>query len=653
MEKIINKGKNIIEICIIFCIMFIGLRKGGYYKLDSLGIMYFLDLFMLIYLLLLEKIRISKRIVIPFTALVSAYFLNIVFGNFATLSGAINIATRIYSMYLVYITVVNSKHKEWYLKAILVFACICTILLLDEMSLRIFSDSLAVIDATYISETANAPETVFQYSNILGIICLLGIVYLYKKITEDVDYAINRIISYGLLTFLTVGIVLTHSKMVLLLYIVLSIYLPIRLNRKSDILWLITNLVISFLVSATKVFVIIIIVPIVMIYEYIMLKVIKEQKVRNIVNVIVLVVSIILVAFMFGLIKNTSMYLNFENYFSNYESTTLRFTYYLDGIKLATTSVLNFFVGMGGNAFRTMYETVQNTFYISLETHSILVQILVESGIIGLISFIAIIYNAFKESKNIIYKFMLFVIVLFASFDVFLTYTIMLYILAIILALNTNMAKVQNVDKKINIFNGIMYFSVFVILTIQVIAMFIVPGVVDNLNEDIQKQEALVSRCKTALMLDFCDLSYMEKYTKSMQNYLDIMDIKKDLYGQDDIEKRMDISNKIYKNIVLEKSFEKSNKYVYEDNIFGIYNNIDMLVQANYLGEEEKGYINYLEEIINNVKVLKEEHPLNDYASVIVKETIEHVSQKYEDINTMLNNSQITIMLDNLKEIAI
>ena len=154
-------------------------------------------------------------------------------------------------------------------------------------------------------------------------------------------------------------------------------------------------------------------------------------------------------------------------------------------------------------------------------------------------------------------------------------------------------------------------------------------------------------------MLDFCDLSYMEKYTKSMQNYLDIMDIKKDLYGQDDIEKRMDISNKIYKNIVLEKSFEKSNKYVYEDNIFGIYNNIDMLVQANYLGEEEKGYINYLEEIINNVKVLKEEHPLNDYASVIVKETIEHVSQKYEDINTMLNNSQITIMLDNLKEIAI
>ena len=370
-------------------------------------------------------------------------------------------------------------------------------------------------------------------------------------------------------------------------------------------------------------------------------------------NVIVLVVSIILVVFMFGLIKNTSMYLNFENYFSNYESTTLRFTYYLDGIKLATTSVLNFFVGMGGNAFRTMYETVQNSFYISLETHSILVQILVESGIIGLISFIAIIYNAFKESKNIIYKFMLFVIVLFASFDVFLTYTIMLYILAVILALNTNMAKVQNVDKKINIFNGIMYFSVFVILTIQVVAMFIVPGVVDNLNEDIQKQEALVSRCKTALMLDFCDLSYMEKYTKSMQNYLDIMDIKKDLYGQDDIEKRMDISNKIYKNIVLEKSFEKSNKYVYEDNIFGIYNNIDMLVQANYLGEEEKGYINYLEEIINNVKVLKEEHPLNDYASVIVKETIEHVSQKYEDINTMLNSSQITIMLDNLKEIAI
>lgn len=653
MEKIINKGKNIIEICIIFCIMFIGIRKGGYYKLDSLGIMYFLDLFILIYLLLLEKIRISKRIVIPFTALVSAYFLNIVFGNFATLSGAINIATRIYSMYLVYITVVNSKHKEWYLKAILVFACICTILLLDEMNLRIFSNTLAVIDATYISEVTDVPETIFQYSNILGIICLLSIVYLYKKIIEDVDYNMNRIISYGLLSFLTLGIILTHSKMVLLLYFVLSVYLPIRLNRKNDILWLIANIFVSLLLSVTNVYVIVISVPIIMMYSYIIDIVINKQKVRNIVNILILVISIFLVILMFGVIKNTSMYINFENYFSNFESTTLRFTYYLDGIKLATSSVLNFFVGMGGNAFRTMYETVQNTFYISLETHSILIQVLVESGLIGLISFIAMIYNAFKESKNIIYRFMLFAIVLFASFDVFLTYTIMLYILAIILALNTNMAKVQNVDKKTNIFGAIMYFSVFVILTIQIFAMFIVPGVVDNLNEDIKKQEVLVSRCKNALMLDFCDLSYMEKYTKAMQNYLDIMDIKKDLYGQDDIEKRLDISSRLYKNIVLEKSFERSNKYVYEDNIFGIYNNLDMLVQANYLGEEEKGYINYLEEIINNLKELKEEHPLNDYASMIIEETLEHVSQKYEDINTMLNSSQITIMLDKLKEIAI
>jgi len=78
-------------------------------------------------------------------------------------------------------------------------------------------------------------------------------------------------------------------------------------------------------------------------------------------------------------------------YFNNFDSTKLRFTYYKDALKLIFSSPLNAIFGMGGNAFRTMYETVQDMQYISLETHSFFIQVFLEGGLIGITSILILI----------------------------------------------------------------------------------------------------------------------------------------------------------------------------------------------------------------------------------------------------------------------
>ena len=131
---------------------------------------------------------------------------------------------------------------------------------------------------------------------------------------------------------------------------------------------------------------------------------------------------------------------------------------------------------------------------------------------------------------------------------------------------------------------------------------------------------------------------------------MDILDIKKDLYGQDNLEKRYEFSNIIYANTRNELIFEKSNKYAIDDNVFYTCKYVDELVGANYLGDEVVGYEFYLNEMLNRIEEFKT-HPLNDYAQIQYVLGLENIYTKFSNINTMLNSEKISSMLDNIKEI--
>ena len=648
-----EKIKSIIEYVLIFLIFFVGIRKGGYYKEDSLIFVYIIQLVALLHCLFNDKIKINYVVGICLIFFCISYFLPVIIGNVATISGALNIGIRIYSMFLIYLVVTNSKNKEKYIKSIVGITLVFGILALDEMSFRIFERPLNFLGGGYISEETSRVSSVLQYSNILGILCLISIIYLYsllKKVNKSIT---NVVILKILITFFTIIILLTESKMVLLLYLIVGIVSSFIEKKVENIFYIALNLLISIvIVLLVKQISIFVIIPsiIAMIVYFILEEILKNKKRKYLFLYNAICISIIIAIFIFGFnyIENIGIISSIEDYLHNFNSTKLRFIYYQDALKLIVDSPLNFIFGLGGNAFRTMYETVQSIEYISLETHSFFVQVFLESGVIGLISIIIPIIYLLKNSKNFLARKILFVLIIFATFDVFLTYTFMLFILAIIMAFCD--VKQKEVNLKFKAINIIIYTSIFVLQTLQVIAFFIEPIEVNNLNKTLNEQEKIINRCEVALKLDPFDIEYIRNCNVAYTTYLEMLEIKKELYGSDYSISSYDIVNKIYKNIEIENIYEKSNKYALEDNIYYINKYVNELVFSNYSNDIEKGYEYYLGKLINNLDRLRLEHNKNNYAIDIYNELSNDVYSNYSSINLTINSQEISNRINTLKE---
>lgn len=648
-----EKIKSIIEYVLIFLIFFVGIRKGGYYKEDSLIFVYIIQLVALLHCLFNDKIKINYVVGICLIFFCISYFLPVIIGNVATISGALNIGIRIYSMFLIYLVVTNSKNKEKYIKSIVGITLVFGILALDEMSFRIFERPLNFLGGGYISEETSRVSGVLQYSNILGILCLISIIYLYsllKKVNKSIT---NVVILKILITFFTIIVLLTESKMVLLLYLIVGIVSSFIEKKVENIFYIALNLLISIvIVLLVKQISIFVIIPsiIAMIVYFILEEILKNKKRKYLFLYNAICISIIIAIFIFGFnyIENIGIISSIEDYLHNFNSTKLRFIYYQDALKLIVDSPLNFIFGLGGNAFRTMYETVQSIEYISLETHSFFVQVFLESGVIGLISIIIPIIYLLKNSKNFLARKILFVLIIFATFDVFLTYTFMLFILAIIMAFCD--VKQKEVNLKFKAINIIIYTSIFVLQTLQVIAFFIEPIEVNNLNKTLNEQEKIINRCEIALKLDPFDIEYIRNCNVAYTTYLEMLEIKKELYGSDYTIPSYDIVNKIYKNIEIENIYEKSNKYALEDNIYYINKYVNELVFSNYSNDIEKGYEYYLGKLINNLDRLRLEHNKNNYAIDIYNELSNDVYSNYSSINLTINSQEISNRINTLKE---
>lgn len=648
-----EKIKSIIEYVLIFLIFFVGIRKGGYYKEDSLIFVYIIQLVALLHCLFNDKIKINYVVGICLIFFCISYFLPVIIGNVATISGALNIGIRIYSMFLIYLVVTNSKNKEKYIKSIVGITLVLGILALDEMSFRIFERPLNFLGGGYISEETSRVSSVLQYSNILGILCLISIIYLYsllKKVNKSIT---NVVILKILITFFTIIILLTESKMVLLLYLIVGIVSSFIEKKVENIFYIALNLLISIvIVLLVKQISIFVIIPsiIAMIIYFILEEILKNKKRKYLFLYNAICISIIIAIFIFGFnyIENIGIISSIEDYLHNFNSTKLRFIYYQDALKLIVDSPLNFIFGLGGNAYRTMYETVQSIEYISLETHSFFVQVFLESGVIGLISIIIPIIYLLKNSKNFLARKILFVLIIFATFDVFLTYTFMLFILAIIMAFCD--VKQKEVNLKFKAINIIIYTSIFVLQTLQVIAFFIEPIEVNNLNKTLNEQEKIINRCEIALKLDPFDIEYIRNCNVAYTTYLEMLEIKKELYGSDYTISSYDIVNKIYKNIEIENIYEKSNKYALEDNIYYINKYVNELVFSNYSNDIEKGYEYYLGKLINNLDRLRLEHNKNNYAIDIYNELSNDVYSNYSSINLTINSQEISNRINTLKE---
>ena len=643
-----EKIKNILEYVIIFLIFFVGIRKGGYYKEDSLVLVYIIQLVSLLHLIFSDKVKLNYVVGLALMSLSISYFLPIIFNNVASVSGALNIALRIYSMFLVYLVVLNSKNKEKYIKAIMYITLIYCILALDEISYRIFEIPLNFLGGGYIEETTYRVSSVLQYANILGLLCLLSMIYISNILENRKNTNIKKVILSILFLFFTIVMLLTESKMILVLYIGYGI---ISIKRMEKLFYLILNLIIGFFsVALIKEISVIVVIPIFIIYAgYILLLFnIKTRRNKYLFSILLLLLFIA-VCFVFSkYLLNIGIISSIKEYFLNFNSTKLRIIYYKDALKLLADNPLNFVFGLGGNAFRTLYETVQTVEYISLETHSLFVQVFLEAGLLGIISILIAVVYLFIKAKNNYSKLMLAVIIIFACFDIFLTYTFMLYILAIVIAFCDIKCKDVNVKWKVT--NGILYLIVFIISTLQVVSFFIEPVEVNNLNVTLEAQEKVIRRCEVALKFDPFDIEYIRNCNVAYASYLELLDIKEELYGYDYTNLKYEVINKIYDNIEKETLYEKNNKYALEDRIYYTNNYVDELVFSNYKNDVKQGYEKYLSEMYNYLNILLNEHSKNDYALKTYSILGNSIYDNYSYINLTINSDEVYNILNSIKE---
>lgn len=646
-----KKINSILEYALVIILFLIGIKKGGYYKQDALiGVCVIQIISAIFFLLNIRDIK-KNSIVSLFLLIFSiSYFIPVIF-NATTMSGALNFATRIYTMYLIFCLVSSSENKEKYVKSIVAFTLIFGLLGIDEMSFRILDKMLSSIGSGYLDDNAGKLSSVLQYANILGILCTISILYLMNKI-QTKEYSKTKKITVTLLIqFFTVMMFLTQSKMVMLLTIIFTTIFCFKNKKREKILYNFVNIAYGFIASVlcakfNIILVIILSLAVFTVYNLLRNNVAVANKKVNldaIVIALILVFSIVNI----NLIINSSMVTRLTDYFTNFDSTDLRLTYYNDALKIVTKSIPNLLFGIGGNGFRTAYETVQSIEYISLEVHSLFMQVLVESGILGLVSIIAVIAYIMKKSENNIYILMLIALLIFSAFDVFLTYTFMLFVLAILFGMCVD--KVEKVSTKFKVGYVILFVIVFGITLSQTLATIIQPVKVDNLNNSLSKQEQVINFCGLSLKLDPYDLDYINNYIVACRTYLDIMDIRKEIYGEENLEKRYEIISKIEKSINNELKYEKNNKYVIEDALYYITKYLDYLVVINYSSDIEQGYVDYLVFLTNNLNKLIVNHGYNDYASQMYEEYTGYILDVFEEKNMLLNSDKINSLLEAIK----
>ena len=641
----INKKKinRIIETILLIIIFIIGIRKGGYYKSDSLPLVFLIVFFGIIYLLLnIRDIKKNSIIFLFLIILASSYVIPLIIRNVATISGAINAAIKIFSLSIIYIIFINSDKKENIKKWVVLSTIIFGILAIDECSFKIFESVLNFVGGGYLTGNNGRLAGVMQYSNILALMSLISIIFtLYDEKRTSIKKAI--------ITFFTLIIALTESKLVMLLYILTFLVYAIKNKRYISMFYCIINLayciiISSFMITYNAILVFIIATILLAIYLYLEYKLKDRNKIKKVINIFLFLLLILLVLLLF-FNENIGIIKSIKEYFNNFNSTRLRFVYYIDSLKLIIQTPKNFIFGLGGNAFRTMYETVQEIEYISLETHSAIVQIFLESGIVGILSFLGMVIYILKKAKNDNVKLAFFTIFVFLCFDVFLTYTFMLYLFIIIVSLLDIKTSLINIKQNVLYITACLVFGV--IITIQFIAYMYMPVTIGNLNNTLEKQESVIHNMEISLKLDPYDLEYRRLYTQALNIYIEILNTKEELYGVDNSIQKQDAISKIYNNVKKENSYEKSNKYTIEDYV---YKYLDDLVLINYFGNINLGYEEYLNEMIVNLDKLYKEHSYNDYALDIYDEYLNLIYDKYIYVNTILNDIKITNTLNSLKE---
>ena len=285
-------------------------------------------------------------------------------------------------------------------------------------------------------------------------------------------------------------------------------------------------------------------------------------------------------------------------------SVNYRIFYIKDSLKISFSSIKNLLFGIGGEGFRNEYKYFKSTDYNSTEVHNIYLQILLESGIIGLIIFIFIIIYTLRKYKLSSEKIALISVLVHGVFDLDFSYMIVLAIFGILLGLmqsKENDFKTNLKSKIIDYTKYILSVLIWIITTVILIKSNIGSKIklysVSNI-EDVYNIEEKLENYEKIVMVDNFEPTYRIKLIDAYNMYL----INLEKYGEDNIDKNKynNVIKKLSKNLNYLYQNESMNTSYLLDISIQYLKNLNYLIQLNYDNNLDEGYEYYLNIIYKN-----------------------------------------------------
>lgn len=371
-----------------------------------------------------------------------------------------------------------------------------------------------------------------------------------------------------------------------------------------------------------------------------------------------------------------SIIFRLKDTFTGDSNNSLRLTYYIDALKLWRKSPI---VGIGGEGFKARYQEVQDTGYISSETHSVFMQILVEAGIIGILTYLLLVILTFvlilktKNKEDRIQNLLLFsTFMITATFDLVFSFGLMINIFAVIVGLSVNTYKEEisekdsyNLDNKsmlgmckimvLSISLMVLFLATIYSVNIYRASMIVVSQDYDE-SIDIDNSYERVGLYENKVKLDKYNISYISNLIDAYDTHISLLNSvylkASDKDMKDTLKNELDsykIRQKELADSILD--YEYYNKYVLEKvarvylKNYVSYSNI----YSKNFKSSEIAYVFYIGYAIKLTDRLSVVGPNNAYAQKFAIDIYDDYIETFEKQNKLIGSDMLNQAIQDMK----